>query len=82
MDESRMILGSVHKLRFSERGVIPAPIFIGVNPSRATEGRRSEPKRASTSSTLLDAPVSSTGQAPQVRHDGLTDFIDRQYSVF
>ena len=27
----------------------------------------------------LDAPVSSTGQAPQVRHDGLTDFVDRRY---
>ncbi|MDP2970409.1 MAG: hypothetical protein Q8P64_14550, partial [Deltaproteobacteria bacterium] len=25
----------------------------------------------------LDAPVSSTGQAPQVRHDRLVDFMDR-----
>jgi hypothetical protein len=24
----------------------------------------------------LDAPVSSTGQAPQVRHDGTTEFMD------
>src|SRR3990170_2199873 len=28
---------------------------------------------------LLDAPVSSTGQAPQVRHDRLVDFTDRLY---
>ena len=28
---------------------------------------------------LLDAPVSGTGQAPQVRHDGITDFMDRHY---
>jgi len=27
----------------------------------------------------LDAPVSGTGQAPQVRHDGLRDFINRLY---
>ena len=27
----------------------------------------------------LDAPVLSTGQAPQVRHDGLIDFVDRLY---
>jgi hypothetical protein len=26
---------------------------------------------------LLDAPVSSTGQAPQVRHDGKREFINR-----
>ncbi len=26
---------------------------------------------------VLDAPVSGTGQAPQVRHDGITDFINR-----
>ena len=26
---------------------------------------------------VLDAPASSTGQAPQVRHDGITEFINR-----
>jgi hypothetical protein len=28
---------------------------------------------------LLDAPVSSTGQTPQVRHDGLKDFMEGLY---
>jgi len=37
--------------------VIPAPVFPGINSSR-NAGKQ-----------ILDAPVSSTGQAPQVRHD-------------
>jgi hypothetical protein len=41
--------------------VIPAPIYIGINPSRNPEKQN------------LDAPVSSTGQAPQVRHDMPTE---------
>ena len=64
----------------SIRIVIPVPIFIGINSSRAIEGGgvSEANEHIQFFRDFLDAPVSSTrcqargrlGQAPQVRHDG------------
>jgi hypothetical protein len=72
-------LESVHKLTVSKKVVIPAKALHHM-VFRAKAGIQ-------YLQDLLDAPVSSTPcqargrlrQAPQVRHDGISDFINRDY---
>ncbi len=57
------------KMEQLSKGHYSGRFKYGVNSSRATEGRRSEPSERAHSVALLDAPVSGAGQAPHVRHN-------------
>jgi hypothetical protein len=59
--------------------VIPAPIFIGVNSSRVTEGRQSERSERAhpVLEMVLDFRRDDVWMPDQVRHDGKGSFINR-----
>jgi len=75
--------------KVTPKNVISAPIFIGIDSSRnpgllvktGTQSLRWFPPGVypvldTGSGRHLDAPVVSTGQAPKVRHDERTEFMD------
>jgi len=62
--------------------MVPPKVVIPVKARFSARGGPAPGGRVATTGIqffqdLLDAPVSRTGQAPQVRHDGKREFINR-----